>query len=100
MTQWTWDFQLIDDDGHVSSHIIARFDDERIEEIQARFAEFLRGCGYSVRDEDRPDVEELEDRIQAAMDYMHDRWDHKPQSVHDFRADLTNIMALLEGRTE
>jgi len=103
MTLWKFEYQLILEGGAVSSHLIAHHDDERIDEIQNRFREFLRGCGYAVSDEDHGTdayTDELESRIKGAIDYMHDRWDHKPQSVHDFRADLTNMMTLLDGSTE
>jgi hypothetical protein len=75
MTQWTWDYQLIDDDGHVSSHLVARFDDERLEELQARFAEFLRGCGYDVPEVDREGM-----LLDEAMDLLHDVGDKYPEA--------------------
>ena len=50
MTRWTWTYQLIDDNGNVSSRLTADHDDERMEEVYARFREFLRGCGYTVPD--------------------------------------------------
>lgn len=101
MTRWTWTYQLIDDDGNLSSRLIADHDDERIEEIQARFVEFLRGCGFAV-DHHGEDAlsDELQDRIQTALDYIDQAWGNHPTNQAAYRADLLNLTAILEGNQE
>jgi len=104
MTHWTWTYQLIDDDGNLSSRLIADHDDERVEEIQARFVEFLRGCGFAVDHHDDPCGDELsdvlQDRIQTALDYIDVMWPRMPLNSSDYHADLVNLTAILEGNQE
>jgi hypothetical protein len=88
MTQWTWDYQLIDDDGHVSSHLVARFDDERLEELQARFAEFLRGCGYDVPEVDREGM-----LLDDAMGLLHN---HEQHADAEWRREYEALCARYE----
>lgn len=60
MTRWRFNFELIDDDGKITSRVKAEFDDEKLGQIQTRLREFLRGCGYSVPEpveDEVPDVD-------------------------------------------
>jgi len=72
MTLWKFEYQLILDGGAVSSHLIAHHDDERTDEIQDRFREFLRGCGYAVSDEDRLDTEVYIDELRGRIAELED----------------------------
>lgn len=100
MTQWTWTYESDEDD--VSTTITMTHDEEYRDQIQERFHDFLRGCGYVV---DPPEgdigeealVEDLQDRIQIALEYVDTMWVHNQMDRASYREDLANLTSILNG---
>jgi hypothetical protein len=104
MTRWTFTYELIAGDGEILSRLTANHTDETVNEVAKRFIEFLGGCGFYPQDlADERGVEAaevLQERIQAAHEYIDVMWNHQPTDRSAYRADLANLTAILEGNQE
>jgi hypothetical protein len=85
MTKWVFTHELHTEttwgayvEKAPTSRIVAEYDDESLDEVQDRFREFLRGCGYHVPDDDEEAVYGL---LHEAMDLLREVGDKRPGAL-------------------